>query len=97
MFTMTTLFGVAKLCHFGFLRCYLLILVLINAVNSCLISAIKRNLRGLDWEILSLIVHEGLMNAKVLKELTDADFEKFKNKINMGQWKTLKEKCVSRA
>ncbi|XP_025078282.1 uncharacterized protein LOC112554609 [Pomacea canaliculata] len=33
------------------------------------------------------------MNAKVLKGLTDADFKKFENKINMGQWKTLKEKC----
>lgn len=74
-------------------------LVLINAVNSCPFSALKRNLCGLDWEILSLIVDEGLMNAKVLKELKDADFIKFQNKINMGQWKTLKEKCgnVSRA
>lgn len=94
---MTKLFGVAKLIHFGFLRYYLFILVLINAVNSCPLSAIKSNLQGLDWEILSLIVDEGLMNAEVLKGLTDADFKKFENKINMGQWKTLKEKCVSRA
>ncbi|XP_025078362.1 uncharacterized protein LOC112554648 [Pomacea canaliculata] len=56
-------------------------------------ETLKRNLQGLDWEILSLIVDEGLMNAKVLKELKDADFIKFQNKINMGQWKTLKEKC----